>query len=96
MPSTTRRRRLTGKPPKQVPEGSDFCSGPFVLEAAGFVPKAKKRYGRGGILKNHLEATIIGMCFGAVFGLLLHNVLFGISIGAALGVAYERRHRNSL
>jgi hypothetical protein len=46
-------------------------------------------------MKNHLEATIVGMCLAGVFGLLLHNVLFGISIGAALGIAYERRQRGA-
>ena len=46
-------------------------------------------------MKKHLEATILGICFAGAFGLLLHNVLFGISIGAALGVAYERRQRGA-
>ncbi len=46
-------------------------------------------------MKNHLIATGVGICIGGLFGLLLHNFLIGLSIGAALGVAYERRHRNS-
>lgn len=49
----------------------------------------------GGTMKFHLAALGMGLCFGAFLGLLLHNVLFGISIGAALGLAYERRNRSS-
>jgi uncharacterized membrane protein len=46
-------------------------------------------------MKNHLAAVGVGIFFGGVLGLLLHNLLIGICIGTALGAASERRHRNS-
>jgi hypothetical protein len=47
-------------------------------------------------MKNHLLAIGIGMCMGGVIGLMMHSILFGIAIGAALGVAYDRRNRRSI
>ena len=46
-------------------------------------------------MRDHLAAVGVGIFCAGVFALLLHNILIGIAIGAALGVAYERRHRNS-
>ncbi len=46
----------------------------------------------GGGVKDHLNALGIGMCCEAVIGLLMQNLLLGLSIGAALGVAYEGRY----
>ena len=40
---------------------------------------------------DHLTGLAIGMCAGAVLGLMFHSVLLGIAIGAALGVAYNNR-----
>jgi uncharacterized membrane protein len=46
-------------------------------------------------MRNHLNAVGVGIFCGGVFALVMHNFLIGLAIGAALGVAYERRHRNS-
>ncbi len=42
-------------------------------------------------MSDHLTGLGIGMCGGAVLGLMFHSVLLGIAIGAALGVAYNNR-----
>ncbi len=37
-------------------------------------------------------AVGVGIFWASLFALLLHNILIGIAVGTALGVAWERRH----